>query len=505
MKNIKTFGAEIEKAIANINTAQSQSASQQFFKKLKQAAAKRGVKNHYHFSDIQPRTILGVISDDLGEQGLDNGFNLLETALPYQTSLSNLYQKMQIDLKTTQEALQKEGATIINLSIHPLGKRDSKTYKKFVAPKGIYQYITYRGWDHSAGIDAKAQNSPTTGVDIYQAADAVSAIIGCGAALIALFGNSPFEEGKKSKYKEVRLTMWDRMMGNSKSKGDWITSKFPPKRFRNLADYFNWMFGKGTQIHFVFARGNNHSGYKSIRDQILIPQGKLSVLDYLSKESWPAYWFKEIQKVNPNIEIITPNISDLEVLQFTQFAGARIRFKLKDHDNFPIKEFLDACKKGTNDVEKILSNFSEYFYIEGRDPGANFPDQEIQTAGNQTAQSVIVSPAALQAGLINNLNKVTEFIDSYPWKTLEILREAAIKNGLQGNVGKVKVMDFTKKVLNLAAEGLSKNEQWMLEYPRWVLKTKQNGADRAIKFVENYKGSFRNALKELVQSRQIIL
>lgn len=505
MKKINTFGAEVEKPVTNLKTGKSYPVSQSFFKNLKKAADTRKIKSHYHFSDLKPETILGTVSDDLGEQGLDNGFNLLETSLPYQKSLTNLNKRMLIDLKITQEALEKENASVINLSIHPLGKRDMKTYKKFVAPKTVYKFLWLRDWDHSAGIDARAQNSPGTGVNASQAAEAVSAILGTGAATVALFGNSPFEEGERSEFKESRLTMWDRMMGNSKSKADLTTAHFPKSKFNNLAQYFNWMFGKNTQIYFVLARGNSYRDYKSVGDKILLPKEKLSILEYLAKKEVACDWFKETGKKNPKIESVTPNISDMEVLQYCQFAGARIRFKLKNQDNFPLKEFLKACQKNSQKVEEILDKFSEYFYIEGRDPGANFPDREILAAGKDIAKSVVISPSALQTGLIKNLTKVTKYLDKFEWSTLGKLRTAAIKEGLKGKVGNITVEKFTKDILNLAEESLDENEKWMLNYPKWVLRTKENGADRAIKFVKNYKGNLNKALVELVKSRKIIL
>ena len=500
-----TFGVEIEKPVSNKTTAQSHPVSQKFFKRLKNAADKRNVKPHYHFSDNKPKVILGVVSNDLGEQGLDNGFNLLESSLNYQYSLSDLQKAVGIDLKSTQEALSSEGATITNMSIHPLCKRDMKTYRKMVAPKGIYKYIWHRGWDHTAGIDARAQNSPTTGVSVYQAVDAVSVIIAAGAAFIALFANGPFEEGKKSIYKEARLNMWNKMMGHSKVKGDLMTTKFPPHRFKNLAQYFNWMFGKDTQIYFVLARNNNSSDYKNIGDKILIPKGNLSVLEYLSKKKWVSYWFKEIDKKNPKEEMLTPSISDLEILQYTQFTGARIRFKLKNQNNFPIDDFLKACKEESNKVEDIFDEFGEYFYIEGRDPGANFPDQEILGAGEKIAKSVVISPSAIQAGLLNNLQGVSRYINQFPWSQLSNLREVAAKDGLQGKVVDLTIEEFTRNILDLASEGLNAEEQWMLAYPRWVLETKQNGADRAINFVRKHKKGSLNAIVDLVKQRKIVL
>ena len=122
----------------------------------------------------------------------------------------------------------------------------------------------------------------------------------------------------------------------------------------------------------------------------------------------------------------------MEILQYSQFTGARIRFKLKNQNNFPIDDFLKACKEESNKVEDIFDEFGEYFYIEGRDPGANFPDQEILGAGEKIAKSVVISPSAIQAGLLNNLQGVSRYINQFPWSQLSNLREVAAKDGLQG-------------------------------------------------------------------------
>jgi len=152
-KQPRTYGAEIEKPVTNLDTGQPHRVSQDFFQRLAEFSQERGAKPKIHLSDIDSR-ILGVVSSDLGEQGVDNGRNLLETSLSYRSSLAELAELMRLDLQTVQKALEEEGASVINLSIHPLGKRDLETYRAFVAPKGIYPYLWYRGWDHTAGIDA---------------------------------------------------------------------------------------------------------------------------------------------------------------------------------------------------------------------------------------------------------------------------------------------------------------------------------------------------------------
>ncbi|KKQ86624.1 MAG: hypothetical protein UT09_C0029G0001, partial [Parcubacteria group bacterium GW2011_GWF2_38_8] len=85
------------------------------------------------------------------------------------------------------------------------------------------------------------------------------------------------------------------------------------------------------------------------------------------------------------------------------------------------------------------------------------------------------------------------------------LREVAAKDGLQGKVVDLTIEEFTRNILDLASEGLNAEEQWMLAYPRWVLETKQNGADRAINFVRKHKKGSLNAIVDLVKQRKIVL
>lgn len=506
----RLYGAEIEKTVSSQERGSMHRVSQKFFKELGREAWRRGRSPRYHRSDIDPLTIIGVRTKDLGEQGLDNGFNLLETSFPPQESLFRLAQLMELDLDTVQRALELEGATVINLAIHPLGKRDIETYNAFVAPKGIYEYLWFRGWDHSAGIDARAQNSPTTSVSAHEAADALSVVLGCSPAFIGIFGNSPFEEGKRSEYKEARLKMWERMMRNSKVHGDHVTAEFPPFRFKTLAQYFHWMFGEGTGIHFVIAESTS-GDYKGIGDKILIVEGNPSVLTYLSQPCWKAYFLKDVLKGDTsNPVLIKPEISHMETMQFAQFSGARIRYVL-DKRNFPLKDFLNAVSQpDKRHVEEIFSLYAKSMWIEGRDPGANFPDEELWEAGDNIARSVVIAPSALQAGLIRNLEESVRFIDRYNWEHLKELREAAIKYGLDGEVDGVTVYDFAKKVLEIAAKGLTREEQEFLEYPLWVIQTGKNGADRAIEFVEKEmesgkSGSLEEAIEKLVKHRRVIV
>lgn len=507
MERPRTYGGELEKVVANRKTGDPIAIGSATFSALKEAAVIRGTFDHFHVSDAKPGVTLGAISTDLGEQGLDNGFNNQETAIPYETSLEALQRKMEIDLQTVQSAVKEDGGMVVNLANHPLTVRDRETYDKYVAPKGIYPYLWYRGWDHSAGIDARAQNSPSTGVDASQAADAVSVVIGSGAAMIGLFANSPYEERKRSPYKESRLTMWDRMMQNSKVKGDIDTARFPPHQFHTLAQYFNWMFGGKTGIHFVFEKNAViNDNYKSSADRLLLVEENPPVLEFLARPEWKAHYFRELSNgKSPHTVTIAPTSQDLELMQFAQFAGARVRFGL-DHNTFPLAEFVAACKDTTSfQVEQIFKNHASFVYIEGRDVGANFPDKEMYEAGTDIARSVMIAPSILQAGLIQNLGEAVRFIESFDWCMLGQLREAAIRDGLEGRVGNLTVFDFAQQIVAIAKQGVTPKEAGYLAYPEWVLQTGKNGADRAIEFVINSQQPFPESLGTLILERKAVV
>jgi hypothetical protein len=507
MKSTHTFGAEIEKPVSDINTQKPHGVTQQFFNTLYVEAEQRNAHPDKHQSDIDTNTTLGIISDDLGEQGIDHGFNILETASIVHSSLENLNNALWNDLQTTQAALEKENATVINFSNHPLARNDLTTYKNFVAPKGLYPVLWSRGWNFTTSITANAQNSPATGISVDHAADAVSVIIGAGAAMIALFGNSPFINGEVSLYKESRVAMWDTMMKFSKFAGDRIVSRFPKNRFHTLAQYFSWMFGEQTAMHFVLdsATGND---YKGLGDRVLFTPLYPSVLEFLEKPEWDMYYFADLQKDFPfkRVTKVKPNISHLEVLQWGHFAGARVRFGLKNQQDFPLKKFLSAIKQEKKKgIENIFEQFSQFMYIEGRDPGANFPDEELWNAGEDIAQSVLIAPSALQKGLLFNLEKTVSYIDSFDWHVLEKLRNAAITDGLHGKVGNISVKTFTENILLLAKAGLEKREQKYLAYPLWVLEQEKNGADRAIAYIKTHKGIPKEAISSLIQKRAVLL
>jgi len=477
---MSTCGAEIEKPISDIRTGLPRGVSQKFFGTLLQTIP----GSQPCFSDIKPRTVIAV--DGLGG---DNGFNLQETSTCVSPDLHGLEKILKTDLQIVQEALAEEGLTAINMSIHPLGKTDRKSYSRFVAPKGVYRYISQRGWDHAAGIDARAQNSPCTGVEAYDAAKALTTVIGASAAIIGIFANSPFEGGGVSAYKETRLRMWERFMKNSIAEGDRATAKFPEKPFSSLRDYFYWMFGPGTSIHFVMASGSN---YKTFGDGAILIDGNPPVLDYLASARAQGRYL-----VSGKMVTVEPTLGHMQALQFAQFTSARIRWTFDR--GLEKARFLQSLKENT--LERLFSEGgANNVYIEGRDPGANFPDKFLGSIDPNLAWSTLVAPSAIQYGLIRNLAKASDYVRTFDWKQLKVLRDSAIKDGLDGRAGDLGVGQFAQRVLGLAAEGLPAHYHRFLAYPEYVLRTGKNGADRSLDAVSGGK-----SLADIVKSRNVVI
>lgn len=159
-----------------------------------------------------------------------------------------------------------------------------------------------------------------------------------------------------------------------------------------------------------------------------------------------------------------------------------------------------------SEVDDLFSRQGAFFYIEGRDPGATFADKElVDIAGEEVARSVIISPAALHAGLIRNKEASTRVIERYGWDTLRGLRAAAIKDGIQATYNGAAVSDLCEDLVATAYDSLRSDEQWMLAYPEHVLETQRNGADRALAYYDKLTGGAYEKIKKIVRERMAIL
>jgi hypothetical protein len=487
------LGLELEMVVAGRDGATH--AVGPFFRSLARRKQARGLGpvlktvNGRDFAVVSP----------LINSSLDNAFNNLESAIGPVTGgpggLAALDELIAEELEDVVDALAEEDATVLNFSEHPDVVISPDFYSGIRAPKAIYDYwVGVRGWNHSVGVDAKAQNGPTIAVPADRAVSALNVVLGLAPALIALYANSPFEGGRLTGLKENRLTIWPRMFASARYHGDERLQRLPDAPFGELRDYMAWMFGPGTAIQMlpVVAGGD----YKSAGGMLRII-GDPSGLEFLGGGLWRGICQSSGRAVD-----VAPSVRHIEHLQFAQFLDARIRYALATVPQ--VGDFFDAMSR-SGGLEDLFARHARYLYIEGRAPGSNLPDRElVEEAEPAVARSCVVSASAVQAGLIRNLAASQALVYRWGWKRLRALRERAIADGLAGEVDGLGVADLCREVLAIATEGLRPDERWMLAFPTHVLRTGRSGADRSIGFWEGSDQSPRS-LRELIRRRRIVL
>lgn len=494
---IPTYGLELEKVFTGLDGT-PHCVGDAYFIGLQARAQNRGeqasLKDTNH--------VLVGVENERGVESLDNSFFLGEsstrpvTAKEGGLNVLSLLVKSQID--DVAGVLADEGAGLLNMANHPLISLSAKNYKRHVVPKPVYDYMrNVRMWDHKVGINAKAQNSPSTGVTTEIASEALNGIIGMGGVFVGLFGNSPFEQAAKTPYKESRLMMWSDMFKHATFGSDLALSRMPAKPFTGLAHYFNWMFGKDTAMYFLVNARDDHLPNNEKGDvkftRIL---GDPPMLEFMKGRSWVGTDTESGEEYT-----VSPSIGHFAMNQFTHFSAARIRYGLKDDVDVDPGLVAATIASGDKPTESLFHDICDFFYIEGRDPGANLPDAYLRGMGDVIAESVVMSPSALQAGLIANLDATTRYWHSLGWDTLRGLRDAAIKDGLQGRYNGHKVREVAAKAISIASEGLDPSEQWMLEYPQFVLESGENGAERAIRRFDELPGNDAKKIARISKER----
>jgi hypothetical protein len=477
-----TLGVELEMVLAHAESGSGHRVGP-FFRTLQGLKTARGIPARICRTQGVPTGVDApfVVSS------LDNAYNNLESAIgvvpPCRGAgdLDRLDGLIREELSLVLEALEAEGACVLNASQHPATPIDDAFYRAVRAPKPIYDdWVSHRGWNHAVGVDAKAQNGPTTGVAFDHAVRALNVLLAAAPAFIALFANSPLEAGRLTGLKETRLTMWPRMFARATYPGDDRLHRLPERRFGDLRDYFTWMFGPGTRMQAVPV-GEDEAGYKA-RAAVARVSGAPPLLDFLRLPEWSAQRLDNGAMVS-----VVPAMRHLDYLQFSHFLDARIRFSLDD--TLSLEAFHDAWGRDGG-LEDLFSAHATSCYIEGRSPGANFADADLwNEAGDTVAASVTIAPSALQYGLLNNIAAASAALSAVPWPAVSALREAAMRDGVAGETGGISVARFCRVVLDLAYDGLTSDQAWMLRFPEHVLETARTNADRAIALYEETGGA----------------
>lgn len=495
-----SLGLEMEMPVINRTTGELHLV-EDYFRTLSNIKQQRGEEPSL---EKQGGRHVAVVTREISSS-VDNSFNNLESSIgpiaEFEDNLHFLNRTIHKELHDVSSALAFEGAAVINFSQHPDTPIDEMYYCAARSPKPIYDYwVGYRKWNHKAGIDAKAHNGPTTGTTFSDAIRGLNILLALSPAFIALYGNSPFVAGVANGIKENRQNLWQNMFATSRFPSDRKLCSMPPEPFRDLRHYFEWMFGAGTNMQAILAK--ERGCYKKGRN-LFIVDGDPSVFEFLKGHRWRAVsGANGMEKAK--IEEVEPTMDHFCYLQFSHFLDARIRYQMSGKPA-PVEIFLEAMSENKC-LEELFDSWASNVYIEGRAAGANFPDVElVSLAEEDISRSVVISPSALQLGLIKNGQKAWKLVKRTGWGNLMGLREQAIIHGLHGEYGGISVSSFCRQVMDVAGPELAGCEQWMLAYPNHVLNTMQNGADRALALFEKRNGSTKDRINHLVQRRILTL
>ena len=449
-----------------------------------EAATGRSLPVRHYFESLKQRLLARLPADALtpvridgrcvalscpeAEYGLDNGFNLLETSTrPVRRSeggLLELAHLVEVGLEDVLHALQADDAGVLNASQHPDCARDMAWYQQVCVPRPIYrELVGYRGWKHWEGIDAKAQNGANVQVPVAEAVRALNVMIGLAAVHVALFANSPLESGRETGMKEHRLTVWPRVFDGSRFAGDAMLTRCPPRPFTELGDYFRWMFRPGT-VSRSLPLARRHD-YKSAPTVLL--DGDPSLSAFLVSHGWAGRRTDNGERVR-----LKPDAAHFEHSQIAQFMDARLRYRLGSLPELP--DLLSAWRSAEG-LEELFQTHEAEIYIEGRGPGAGFADEVLlDEAGHEVAASMVMSPIALQWGLLQSLDEAEALLARWGWNRLCDLREKAMRYGMDDS----DVRKLCAEVLAVAESGLQPRELPLLEYARYVLAEGRSAADR---------------------------
>ena len=471
-------GLELEMVVAHATTGESLPV-ERYFEALKASFERDAASEGVAVAASVPRAAVkpvfledrcvALLTPD-AEYGLDNGFNLLETSTrPFRRSeggLLALTALVESGGRRVAHALAADGACVLNASQHPDCPRDAAWYDRVRVPRPIYrELVEYRGWRHWEGIDAKAQNGANVQVPVHDAVRALNVMLGLAAAHIALFTNSPIEAGRETGLKENRLTVWPRVFHGSRFPGDGMLAQMPPRPFVDLGDYFRWMFRPGTVTRSL-PMGRRHD-YKSAPTVLL--EGEPSLAAFLSSSGWTGRRTDTGERVE-----LKPDTTHFEHSQIAQFMDARLRYRLHE---LPPFERLMASWRRAGGLEALFEQYGVDIYIEGRCPGAGFADQVlVEEAGESVSRSIVMTPVAMQWGLLQRLDEAASLMRRHTWPELARLRERAIRCGMEDPA----VATLCRQVLQIAADGLTAAEQPLLDYAVFVAETGRSGADRIL-------------------------
>lgn len=212
-------------------------------------------------------------------------------------------------------------------------------------------------------------------------------------AMIALTGNSRVSGGVDTTLSDIRNTFWEKLV--EKKPEDHSRVGIAPI-FKSYDDYFE------TLVSFKPLLTKRD-------DDFLVFEREESLKRYMERGKATAYVMSDNGRNGMRVEI-TPDLIDVKALQSNVYTDARIQ--------------------------------------------STFGTIEFRPCSQQPSVDATVAIAATILGLMSNLDKAHERIESYPIATLKTARKNATKFGMHAVMGSEPMNRFVKEMLDIAKEGL---------------------------------------------------
>src|SRR6266536_1558523 len=334
----------------------------------------------------------------------DSSRHLIEIGAGVHNKLASLVHALIEAISTLEVILSRERrACLLSLSYHPVADMDA-AYEN-VLPKPMYDlwrgvyggqhrlhpdvlpqvYPTHpekgRGWQHKFTTLATSVQ-PWNSLPIEAASDQLAIIQATSWMFNLLTANSPFAGKKRTGKRDIRLEIWESMLGTSRYKNDAQLIKNLPTRPRGLTDYYRHVFGYQRLMAIPCAEVQTTGSiinYKKCFRAVVqcADQQEFSVLDYLSADYVSVVDVErgEVEKIRSSVSHV---FNGYDFLYFPRY-GARLRVQLPYADSIDARAFAAAIRSGD---EMLLRDLfiqggvkDGFICVEGRVPATNLPTQ----------------------------------------------------------------------------------------------------------------------------------
>lgn len=510
-----TYGGEVE-----MLTSERSSGSLASFDSEMRTMAQDAVR---HIIDIDEKPI---------SVGYDSSRHLIEIGAGVHNKLASLVHALIEAISTLEVILSRERrACLLSLSYHPVADMDA-AYEN-VLPKPMYDlwrgvyggqhhlhpdvlpqvYPTNpekgRGWQHKFTTLATSVQ-PWNSLPIEAASDQLAIIQATSWLFNLLTANSPFAGKKRTGKRDIRLEIWESMLGRSRYKGDSQLTSNLPMRPRGLTDYYRHVFGNQrimavpcVEVHTT----GSTSDYKKQFRAVVQPADdqEFSVLNYLNAESVSVVdiYTGEVQKIKPSVAHV---FNGYDFLYFPRY-GARLRVNLPQADRIDPKAFAHAILVGDDDLLQelfIQGGIRDGFIcIEGRVPATVLP---IHSRPDWKRFSI---PFVLQTAILRCSKEIFALLTSRGLTWPQLVEELPTKTndcryGFKTSIQDVHVTGLAQQIWEIAKGSLSYEERELVgDEIDCILSRQKAPAEEQLDFVKEVSASTDDCIEDNTFARLI--